>query len=137
MCWIDLFVLPRSGIVKDEQLLRQVGERLSSARKSRGMTQQQLDEVLGITQQTPAHYEGGRSRAGVHVSNTGRTVDALVRRFIRDADRTAGWRAQLDVPLTTADRCNRAAAQDQRALSLTNVGHRARTGTEVGGASMQ
>jgi transcriptional regulator with XRE-family HTH domain len=48
--------------VKEEQFFRELGERIASARKAHGMTQQQLAEALGIAQQTLAHYEGGRSR---------------------------------------------------------------------------
>jgi transcriptional regulator with XRE-family HTH domain len=54
---------PRQGmLVKEEQFFRELGERIASARKAHGMTQQQLAEALGIAQQTLAHYEGGRSR---------------------------------------------------------------------------
>ncbi|MCP3706783.1 helix-turn-helix domain-containing protein [Paraburkholderia sp. CNPSo 3274] len=48
--------------MKDEQFFRELGERIASARKAHGLTQQQLAEALGIAQQTLAHYEGGRSR---------------------------------------------------------------------------
>ena len=48
--------------MKDEQFFRELGERIASARRAHGMTQQQVAEVLGIAQQTLAHYEGGRSR---------------------------------------------------------------------------
>ena len=48
--------------MKDEKFFRELGERIASARRAHGMTQQQLAEMLGIAQQTLAHYEGGRSR---------------------------------------------------------------------------
>ncbi|MEX3938179.1 helix-turn-helix domain-containing protein [Paraburkholderia sp. BR10937] len=48
--------------MKDEQFFRELGERIASARKAHGLTQQQLADALGIAQQTLAHYEGGRSR---------------------------------------------------------------------------
>jgi transcriptional regulator with XRE-family HTH domain len=48
--------------VKEEQFFRELGERIASARKAHGMTQQQLADALGIAQQTLARYEGGLSR---------------------------------------------------------------------------
>ncbi|WP_321879843.1 helix-turn-helix domain-containing protein [Paraburkholderia bannensis] len=47
---------------KDEDFFIELGERIARARRARGMTQQQLADVLGIAQQTLAHYEVGRSR---------------------------------------------------------------------------
>lgn len=47
---------------KDEEYFIELGERIASARRARGMTQQQLAAALGIAQQTLAHYEIGRSR---------------------------------------------------------------------------
>ena len=58
----DVYEPRRDILVKEEQFFRELGERIASARKAHGMTQQQLAEALGIAQQTLAHYEGGRSR---------------------------------------------------------------------------
>jgi transcriptional regulator with XRE-family HTH domain len=45
---------------RDEQFFREMGARISLARKALQLTQQQLAEQLGIAQRTMAHYEGGR-----------------------------------------------------------------------------
>jgi len=50
----------------DDKLFYQaLGQRIAQFRKARGLTQQQLAEVLGISQQTMAHYEVGRLRIAV------------------------------------------------------------------------
>lgn len=43
----------------------QLGERIAAARKTQGITQVQLAELLGVAQQTMAHYEGGSVRIPV------------------------------------------------------------------------
>ncbi|WP_115158321.1 helix-turn-helix domain-containing protein [Serratia fonticola] len=45
---------------KDELFFKELGARIAMARKEQQLTQQQLAELLGIAQQTMAHYEGGR-----------------------------------------------------------------------------
>lgn len=47
---------------KDEQFFKALGGRIAAARKAQGLTQIQLAELLGIAQQTLAHYEVGRLR---------------------------------------------------------------------------
>ena len=51
--------------VTDKLFYAQLGQRIAEARKTRGMTQVQLSEALGIAQQTLAHYEGGKLRVAV------------------------------------------------------------------------
>jgi len=46
----------------DEQFFKALGARIASTRKARGLTQTQLADLLGLAQQTLAHYEGGRLR---------------------------------------------------------------------------
>lgn len=50
---------------EDKQLYQTLGQRIASARKALGMTQTQVAEQLGISQQTLAHYEVGRLRIAV------------------------------------------------------------------------
>lgn len=60
----------------DDKLFYQVlGRRIAKARKDQGLTQTQLAEVLGISQQTMAHYEVGRLRIAVALLMT--TAKAL------------------------------------------------------------
>ena len=46
----------------DEDFYTALGQRIAEARKAQGITQVQLAKTLGISQQTVAHYEGGRLR---------------------------------------------------------------------------
>ncbi len=50
---------------QDKTFYKALGKRISEARKAQGLTQVQLAEVLGISQQTMAHYEGGVLRIAV------------------------------------------------------------------------
>ncbi|MCP3871306.1 MAG: helix-turn-helix transcriptional regulator [Gammaproteobacteria bacterium] len=50
---------------EDKQLYQALGQRIATARKALGMTQTQVAERLGISQQTLAHYEVGRLRIAV------------------------------------------------------------------------
>jgi transcriptional regulator with XRE-family HTH domain len=49
----------------DKRFYQALGQRIAQFRKARNLTQQQLAEVLGISQQTIAHYEVGRLRIAV------------------------------------------------------------------------
>ena len=46
----------------DEVFYKALGQRIAESRKTQGITQVQLAEILGVSQQTIAHYEGGRLR---------------------------------------------------------------------------
>ena len=50
---------------KDKRYYQALGQRIAAFRKDQDLTQQQLAEILGISQQTMAHYEGGRLRVAV------------------------------------------------------------------------
>jgi transcriptional regulator with XRE-family HTH domain len=60
---------------EDKTYYEQLGQRIARYRKAQGLTQVQLAEVLGIAQQTMAHYEGGRLR--IAVSMLSALADAL------------------------------------------------------------
>ncbi len=49
----------------DKTYYKAVGQRIAYFRKEQGLTQVQLAEMLGIAQQTMAHYEGGSLRIAV------------------------------------------------------------------------
>src|SRR5512139_1100585 len=49
----------------DKLFYQKLGQRIAQFRKAKDLTQQQLAEVLGISQQTMAHYEVGRLRIAV------------------------------------------------------------------------
>lgn len=48
--------------VTDRAFYEQMGKRIATLRKARGLTQVQLAERMGVAQQTLAHYEAGRLR---------------------------------------------------------------------------
>lgn len=50
---------------EDKRFYRDMGQRIAQFRKAQGITQVQLAEILGIAQQTMAHYEGGTLRVAV------------------------------------------------------------------------
>ncbi len=50
---------------KDKRFYQNLGQRIAQLRKAQGLTQTQLGETLGISQQTLAHYEVGRLRVAV------------------------------------------------------------------------
>lgn len=50
---------------EDQTYYVQLGQRIARYRKAQGLTQVQMAEILGIAQQTVAHYEGGRLRIAV------------------------------------------------------------------------
>ncbi|MDO6708984.1 helix-turn-helix domain-containing protein [Photobacterium sp. 1_MG-2023] len=50
---------------EDKQLYKELGQRIAQTRKALGLTQTQVAEQLGISQQTLAHYEVGRLRIAV------------------------------------------------------------------------
>ena len=54
---------PVMAVSADERAFYvQLGQRIAGLRRDRGLTQVQLAEVLGVAQQTLAHYEAGRLR---------------------------------------------------------------------------
>ena len=50
---------------QDKSFYIAMGKRIAQLRKAQNMTQTQLADVLGVAQQTMAHYEGGRLRMPV------------------------------------------------------------------------
>jgi len=49
----------------DKQFYQEFGQRIAQYRKAQNLTQQQLAKILSISQQTMAHYEGGKLRVAV------------------------------------------------------------------------
>ena len=50
---------------EDKEFYTDLGLRIAQARKAQNITQQQMATLLGISQQTVAHYEVGRLRIAV------------------------------------------------------------------------
>jgi transcriptional regulator with XRE-family HTH domain len=63
---VDLFRMPTVAITKDERaFFKRLGARVAELRKKRDITQVQLAEHLGISQQTVNAYETGYRRIPV------------------------------------------------------------------------
>ncbi len=58
----------------DKEFFVALGKRVAQLRKERDLTQQQLAELLGIAQQTLAHYEGARLRVPASMLPTLATI---------------------------------------------------------------
>ena len=72
---------------KEKTFYMQLGQRIAERRKALGITQTQLAEVLGIAQQTMAHYEGGVARIAVESLRTlAHTLDVSMEELVGDAD---------------------------------------------------
>lgn len=56
---------PMPMAAKEKIFYVQLGRRIAELRKAADITQVQLAEILGVAQQTMAHYEGGVSRIAV------------------------------------------------------------------------
>ena len=67
----------------DKRFYQELGQRIAHLRKAHDLTQQQLAELLGISQQTLAHYEVGRLRVAVAMlpalaTTLATTVESLI-----------------------------------------------------------
>lgn len=58
--WVNRVMTP-----EDKRFYRELGQRIAQFRRAQELTQVQLAEILGIAQQTMAHYEGGSLRIAV------------------------------------------------------------------------
>ena len=57
---MTVFILSRTPMDSHDKLFfKSLGSRIANARKAHDLTQQQLADLLGIAQQTLAHYESG------------------------------------------------------------------------------
>lgn len=72
---------------KEKAFYVQLGQRIAERRKAAGITQAQLAEVLGIAQQTMAHYEGGVARIAVESLRTlAQTLGVSIEELVGDAE---------------------------------------------------
>ena len=84
MALTQQWALSMSG--KDKRFYQELGTRMAEARKGLGMTQTQLAEQLGISQQTLAHYEVGRLRISVELLTTlAHTLNVHIEQLIEES----------------------------------------------------
>lgn len=98
----------------------ELGRRIAERRKAVGLTQVQLAEVMGVAQQTLAHYEAGRLRLLVGALPTladqlGVTVEELV--GASQAKRVSGKRGPQPKIAQQLERIQALPAAEQRAIS--------------------
>ena len=69
---------------------QELGKRIAEQRKALGLTQTQLAEALGISQQTMAHYEVGRLRIAVAMLTTlAKTLRVSVETLLEEQPKAA------------------------------------------------
>lgn len=75
---------------EDKTFYRALGQRIAQFRKAQNLTQTQLAEQLGISQQTLAHYEVGRLRVAVALlSPLAKALSVSVDDLLEDSPGTA------------------------------------------------
>jgi transcriptional regulator with XRE-family HTH domain len=71
------------AVITDKTYYRELGRRIAERRKALGITQVELAKVLGIAQQTMAHYEGGTLRVAVALlPPLARTLDLTLEELV-------------------------------------------------------
>lgn len=91
----------------------QLGERIAATRKAQGITQVQLAELLGVAQQTMAHYEGGSVRIPVETlaqlaQHLNTSVEALIGTPAAKARSKRGPASKLEQQLAQVNRLPKA-----------------------------
>jgi transcriptional regulator with XRE-family HTH domain len=87
------FQYPTPMAAKEKIFYVQLGRRIAELRKAADITQVQLAEILGIAQQTMAHYEGGVSRIAVALlPPVARALNTTVEDLIGEDGKRAGKR---------------------------------------------
>ena len=66
-----------------EETIRIFGERIEAARKKKGLTQEELAEIVGVSQSMINHIEKGRKKPSLDIAvaladEFGVTVDSLI-----------------------------------------------------------
>ncbi len=75
---------------QDKSFYKELGQRIAEARKAQGLTQVELANRLGISQQTLAHYEGGVLRIAIAtLVAVAKTVNTPVEVLIGDEESAA------------------------------------------------
>lgn len=78
---------------REKSFYVQLGRRIAELRKAADITQTELAEILGVAQQTMAHYEGGVSRIAVSLlPPLARTLSTTVEELIGEDIRRSSKR---------------------------------------------
>jgi transcriptional regulator with XRE-family HTH domain len=101
----------------DKTYYRQLGQRIAERRRALGITQVELAAILGVAQQTLAHYEGGTLRIAVALlsplsATLGLTLEELVGEPVKPSKRGPAPKLQQQL-----ERINRLPRAKQRMVS--------------------
>jgi len=111
----NLIAPPMTPMAPDEKAFcKAMGERLAEARKDHHMTQVQLAELLGVMQQTLAHYEVGRRRVPVSMLPLLATTLAVSVEELIGVSSPAGRRGPAPKLLQQVERIHRLPKARQR-----------------------
>jgi transcriptional regulator with XRE-family HTH domain len=103
---------------KEKTFYAQLGRRIAERRKAQDITQVELAKLLGIAQQTMAHYEGGVSRVAVaHLPTLARALDMSIEELVGSENRkAAGKRGPAPKIQQQLERIHALPKPQQRAL---------------------
>lgn len=88
MASIHQWTLPMT--TTDKALYEAMGKRIAALRKEHGLTQVQLVETIGVSQQTLAHYEVGRLRIAISTLQLlAKTLDINIESLINEQKKQA------------------------------------------------
>jgi transcriptional regulator with XRE-family HTH domain len=111
----NLIAPPMTPMAPDEKAFcKAMGERIAEARKDHHMTQVQLAELLGVMQQTLAHYEVGRRRVPVSMLPLLATTLAVSVEELIGVSSPAGRRGPAPKLLQQVERIHRLPKARQR-----------------------
>ena len=111
----NLIAPPMTPMAPDEKAFcKAMGERIAEARKDHHMTQVQLAELLGVMQQTLAHYEVGRRRVPVSMLPLLATTLAVSVEELIGVSSPAGRRGPAPKLLQQVERIQRLPKSQQR-----------------------
>jgi transcriptional regulator with XRE-family HTH domain len=106
---------PMTPMAPDEKAFcKAMGERIAEFRKSHGMTQVQLADLIGVLQQTLAHYEVGRRRVPVSMLPQLATVLAVSVNELIGVSSPSGKRGPAPKLLQQIERIHRLPKAQQR-----------------------
>ena len=81
---------PLTMTSSDKALYEAMGKRIALFRKEQGLTQVQLAEIIGVSQQTLAHYEVGRLRIAIStLSQIAEALDVNIEELINEQKQEA------------------------------------------------
>ena len=81
---------PLTMTSSDKPLYEAIGKRIAQFRKEQELTQVQLAEIIGVSQQTLAHYEVGRLRIAISTLNQIATaLDVSIEELINEPKQKA------------------------------------------------